>query len=211
MAWLAELMRQGMDFFFGLTGNYGVAIIVLTVLIRAVMLPFTWGQTRSLQKMQALQPELKKLQAKYKKDPQRLNKETMELWKKHGVNPLSGCLPLLIQLPFLWAFFRVLNDFEYVGVAGFLWIPDLARPDPLYILPLLAAVTTYWQSRASSPGGAADPTQRTMLYVFPVMIGWFSLQFAAGLSLYWVMSNILFIVQTILTRGSTPAKGEAAT
>lgn len=207
MAWLVEAMRQGMVFFYEFTGSYGLAIILLTVFIRIALLPLTWGQAQSMVKMQALQPEIKKLQKKHKDDPQTLNRETMALWKKHGVNPLSGCLGVLIQLPFLWAFFQMLHQFDYVGAARFLWVPDLAQPDPFLVLPLLAGITTYWQTKAASPAGGTDPSQRMMLYVFPVMIVWLSWKFAAGLSLYWVMSNVLFIAQTyITTRGLRPKK-----
>lgn len=211
MAWLTEAMRQGMVFFYELTGSYGLAIILLTVFIRLILLPLTWGQARSMIKMQALQPELKKLQKKYKDDPQTLNRETMALWRQHGVNPLSGCLGVLIQLPFLWAFFQMLNRFDYIGAASFLWVPNLGQPDPYWILPILAGVTTYWQTKSASPAGANDPSQRMMLYVFPVMIVWLSYSFAAGLSLYWVMSNLLYIAQTYATtRGIRPSRPRAS-
>jgi len=208
LSWLVSVMQQGMEYFFQLTGNYGIAIIILTVVIRVVLLPFTFSQVKAMKKMQELQPELKKLQNKYKNDPQRLNKETMELWKKHGVNPFSGCLPLLLQIPFLWAFFRMLYSYEPLIGAPFLWLSDLSLPDPTYILPVLAAVTTYWQSKIMSPAGV-DASQQTMLYMMPIFLGWLASQYAAGLSLYWVVSNLLGILQQYLMPVGSPVKGES--
>lgn len=190
-------MTQGIEFFFGLTGNYGIAIILLTIVIRTVLLPLTQVQVRSMKKMRDLNPQLEEIKKKYKNDQQRLNKETMELWKKHKVNPLSGCLPLLLQFPFLIALFRVLHEYPYQGPANFLWLENLGTPDPFYILPILAAITTFWQSKMSTPGGQ-EGSQQTMLYAMPLLIGWFSTRFAAGLSLYWVMGNIYGVAEHYL-------------
>jgi len=212
MAWLTDIMWQGLEFFFRLTGSYGLAIIFLTLVVRVVLLPFTFSQMRSIRRMQELQPEIKKIQEKYKKDPQRLNQETMALWRKNKVNPLSGCLPLLLQFPFLIALFRVLQFYDYAAAAQFLWIQNLGAPDSTYILPILAAVTTFWQSRISTmPTGSGDSSQRTMLYIMPLFIAWISTRYAAGLSVYWVMSNVFAIVQQYLTPSlkASPAGSEA--
>lgn len=200
MTWLTNVMRDGMNIFFLWTGSYGMAIIILTVVIRVILFPFTITQMRTMRKMQELQPELKKLQEKYKKDPQRLNKETMELWRRERASPLSGCLPMLLQLPFLFALFRVLQGFNYAAQPGFLWLADLSLADTTYILPILAAVTTWWQNKIMTPStGQGEPTQRVMGVAMPLMIGWMALRFASGLSLYWVVSNLLGILQQYLT------------
>lgn len=209
---LIGLLKGALDAFFTWTGNYGVAIILLTLVVRLVLLPLTFSQVRSMQKMQELQPELQRIQKKYRNDPQRLNEETMKLWRQHGVSPLAGCLPVLIQLPILWAFFQALNTFEFKGAAHFIWIENLAAPDPFYILPILAGVTTYWVSVTASPRVSADPSQRMLTYVFPVMITYFSLRFPSGLALYWVASNVFSVLQQLAvnrTRRPAPQKGEA--
>lgn len=209
MGFLTDLMRQGMDLFYSFTGGYAIAIILLTVAVRVVLLPFTISQIRATQKMQELQPKIKEIQKKYKNDPQRINRETMELWKKHKVNPLAGCLPLLLQFPFLIAFFQVLQSYEYVGPAGFLWVSHLARPDPIG-LPVLAAVTTWWQMKITPTGGGAEGSQRMMAMTMPILIGWMSTKFASGLALYWVVSNLFSIAQQYLSTGKrVAAKGES--
>jgi len=196
----------------GFTGNFGLSIVVLTIAIRIVLLPLTLSQVRSTKRMQELQPQVKKLQTKYKNDPQRLNEETMKLWRENKVNPLSGCLPLLIQLPILWAFFRALIDFEGLQNASFLWIPDIGAADPLYILPILAGVATFLQTKYTTPTGA-DGSQKTMLYVMPVFIAWISARYPAGLALYWTVSSIFGALQQYFIPSGTgnpdPAPSEA--
>jgi len=206
-AWLLEVMRQSLEFFFNLTGSNGLAIILMTVVIRIILLPLTFSQTRSMQKIQELQPELKNIQQKYKNDPQRANRETVELWKKHKVNPMAGCLPLLLQFPILIALYQVLRVFEYPGSPRFLWIPDLAAPDKV-VLPILAAVTTYWQTKITTTGN--DPSQKSMLIFMPLLVGWFAMSFPAGLSLYWVVSNLFGIAQQYAMPKGLLRKGEAS-
>jgi YidC/Oxa1 family membrane protein insertase len=211
LGWLRSLMLDGLEYFFTLTNNYGYAIILLTVTIRTVLLPFTVLQTRSTLKMQELNPKVEALKKKYKNDAAKLNQEIMELWKKNKVNPMSGCLLMLIQFPFLIAFFQALNNYTYHGPASFLWIEHLGKPDSLYVLPVLAALTTYWQSKISMPtGGEGESQQTVMLYGMPIFILMFSVRFAAGLSLYWVVSNIYGIVQQYLMPKRKITKEEAA-
>jgi YidC/Oxa1 family membrane protein insertase len=200
-------MEQAIEWMNRLTGSYGMAIILLTIAIRLVLLPFTLAQTRSSLKMQQLQPHISALQKKYKGEPDKLNQETMALWKKHGVNPLSSCLLLLVQFPFIIAFFRALERFAPLKEAMFLGL-KLGSPDPFYVLPVLAAVTTYFQIKASSPGN--NPQGQAMLIMFPLLIGWMAMRFAAALSLYWVVSNILSIGERFLVPKTTVAKGESA-
>ncbi|MEQ8200619.1 MAG: YidC/Oxa1 family membrane protein insertase [Syntrophomonadaceae bacterium] len=182
--------------------SYGLAIIFMTIIIKLVMFPLTQKQMKSMRAMQEIQPKAKWIQEKYKDDQQVLQQKTMELYKEHGVNPMGGCLPLLIQMPIFIAFYQSLYKFQYLDVAhkGFLWINDIAllvKNDPdltKFILPLLAALTTYYQQRISTTQNT-DPTQRAMLYFMPLMMAYISYTVPAGLGLYWVTFNILGILQ----------------
>lgn len=199
IGFLGNFIRQTLVLLFNITGNHGIAIIILTVLIRLVLLPLTLSQTKSMAAMKELQPKMQALQERYKDKPEEYQQKMMELYKEHGVNPLAGCLPLLVQLPFLWALFAVLRDFP-AGIAAeaftrpfsaqfLLW--DLAAKDSLYVLPILSGLTTYWQMSTT----ATDPSQKTMLIFMPLFITWISLSFPAGLVLYWVVGNLFSIGQ----------------
>lgn len=204
-------------YIYDIVNSYGLSIVVFTILVKLILLPLTIKQTKSMKQMQELNPKIKALQKKYGHDKQKLNEKTMELYRQHNVNPFaSGCLPLLLQLPVLFALFQVLRlpevyvftpeTYEAVG-KSFLWIKDLSASssfsDPIsYILPILAAVTTYYQSKMVAPKNA-EGTQSTMNVVMPLMIGYFSFSFPAGVTLYWVLSNLFQIVQQYfgLSRG----------
>lgn len=184
--------------------SYAVAIILLTVLIKMVLYPLTRIQMRSMMQMQLIQPEMQALQKRYANDKQKLQAKMMELYKERKVNPMAGCLLLLAQMPFLIALYRALWDFPYAHPehAGFFWLDTLSKPDHLFILPVLAAVTTYFQSRmtmaptsATGEDNPAAQTQKMMLYMMPVFIGWIASRFAAGLSVYWVTFNLMGIAQ----------------
>ena len=175
-------------------GNYGLAIIILTVIIKVLLYPLTQKQLKSMKAMQELQPKLKKIQEKYKDNPQMLQQKMTQLYQNAGVNPLAGCLPLLIQMPILMAMYYALFSFDYgETVPSFLWIENLSHPDPFYILPLLSALTTFLQQKISM----TEPTQQTRIFmvVMPLFIGFISLNFPAGLVLYWVTMNVVQIVQ----------------
>ena len=177
-------------------GSYGLAIILLTVIIKIALYPLTAKQLNSMKVMQKIQPELKKLQKKYKDSPQILQQKMMELYQKEGVNPLAGCLPLLIQMPILMAMYYALFNFDYGEVApSFLWLPSLSEPDPIYILPLLSAFTTFLQQKISMT--EMTPQTKIMMIMMPLFIGWISLNFPAGLVLYWVTMNVVQIVQQL--------------
>jgi YidC/Oxa1 family membrane protein insertase len=184
----------------GLAGiaNYGLAIILMTIFIKIVLFPLTNMQFKSMLAMQGIQPKMKEIQARYKDTPEKMQAETMKLYKEHGVNPLGGCLPLLIQLPILMAFYSALQKFKYVipAHAVFLWLPNLSSPDKTFILAILAGLTTYLQQKISTVD-TKDPTQRSMLIVMPIFIAWMATRFAAGLALYWVVFNILSILQQL--------------
>lgn len=193
---LAKAMEFVLRFFYGLTGNYGISIILLTAVIRLALYPVIHKQNLSARAMQELQPEIKKLQEKYGKDPQRLNQEVMKLYRERGVSPLGGCLPLLIQLPFLFVLYRVLVTYDY-GQAGFLWLPSLSQPDPYYILPLAMGATTFWQQKISAPPSGGDAAQQNLLLmvVMPVFLVFISWGLPSGVLLYWFVSNLFYIFQ----------------
>ncbi len=185
-------LTVALDAFNELIGSYGLSILVVTVIIRLLLLPLTIKQMKSSKAMQALQPELKRLQEKYRNNQQKLQEETMKLFQKHNVNPMSGCLPLLIQLPVLIAFYQSIMRNQHIAESDFLWM-QLGQPDPWIVLPALAALTTYLQSIATGMGD--NPQTRVMLFVMPVMIFVLAYQFPAALSLYWVYSNLFSMVQ----------------
>ena len=174
--------------------NYGVAIIVMTVLIKMLLYPLTVKQIRSMKAMSELQPKMKALQEKYKDDKVKLQSEISNLYKVSGVNPLSGCLPLVVQMPILIAIFYAIRDYQYVGPTTFLWLADLANPDPTYVLPVISAATTFVQSLQTMPD-TSSAQNKMMLYFMPVFIGYISLQFSAGLVLYWIITNLVQILQ----------------
>lgn len=212
---LSNIMQSALTFFYGLTvnmgfANYGIAIIFLTVAIKAVLYPLTVKQVRSMKAMQDIQPKMKQLQEKYKGNPEKLNKELAALYKESGVNPLAGCLPLIVQMPFLIAIFFAIRDYNYVQQPpSFLWMTDLAQPDPTYILPVLSALTTYIQQKQTT----SEMTQQTkmMMIFMPLFIGYISLSFPGGLVLYWVVSNIFQIFQQwFMYRNKSTVTGEEA-
>ena len=175
-------------------GSYGLAIILLTIIVKVLLYPLTVKQLKSMKAMQEIQPELQKLQAKHKNNPQMLQMKMMELYKERGVNPMAGCLPLLIQMPILMGMYYALYNFDYGGAApSFLWLPSLSETDPMYILPVLAAATTLIQQKMST----MQQTQQTkvLMIVMPLFIGWLSLTFPSGLVLYWVTMNFVQIAQ----------------
>ncbi|MDT8903965.1 YidC/Oxa1 family membrane protein insertase [Anaeroselena agilis] len=191
-------MHTALTFFYHLTirlgfPNYGVAIILLTVAIKVLLFPLTVKQVKSMRVMKELGPQMKGLQEKHKDDKLKLQKEIADLYKKAGVNPLAGCLPLLIQMPFLTGIFFTIRDTSYVGQPSFLWISNLAGSDPFYILPVLAAITTFVSSQQTMADSTAQ--NRMMLLAMPLFIGFMTLRFPAGLGLYWVVSNLVQIVQ----------------
>lgn len=189
MQWLNSLMEFLLEAAFAITHNWGLAIILLTIVVRAVMYPLTLRQSQGMEIMKRLQPKIQELQKKYQDRPDELQKRMLQLYKEHNYNPFSGCLPLLIQFPILVGLFNVLRTYPFDS--GFLWL-DLAKPDPYYILPILSAVTTYTQMMQTATG---DSSQRMMMILMPIFIGWISLSFPGGLVLYWVVSNLLGMLQ----------------
>jgi YidC/Oxa1 family membrane protein insertase len=174
------------------TGNYGLDIIILAVVLKILFTPLTHKSQQSMKEMQKLQPEVKKLQQKYKEDKQALNREIMELYKRRKVNPFGGCLPLLLQLPVFYALYGAfLNAIELRHSPFILWIRDLADKDPTYITPLLMGATMYFQQKISTV--SADPSQAKMMTFMPLLFIFIFLNFPSGLVLYWLVTNVLTI------------------
>jgi len=190
-----------------LGGSFGLSIIVVTIFIRLLILPLMIQQTRNAKAMQALQPEIQKLREKYSsKDmqtQQKLQQEMMLLFQKHGVNPMAGCFPILIQMPILIGFYHAIMRTREIAEHDFLWF-DLGGKDPYYILPIIAGVTTFIQQKIMMVNaGQQNPQMAMMLWMMPIMIVIFAINFPAALSLYWVVGNIFSIVQTYLIKGPT--------
>ncbi len=182
----------------GIFGNWGWSIIGLTALIRMVLFPLTYKGMMSMQKMKALAPKLKELKEKYKKDPQKLNAMTMDMYKKHGANPLGGCLPMLMQIPVFYAIYRLLlNSVELQGAPWILWIHDLSRMDPYYVLPLLMGASMFLQQRLT-PTNFTDPMQEKVMKYLPVIFTFFFVTFPSGLVLYWFVNNLFSIAQQFI-------------
>ena len=191
------MMRQSYKF----VPNYGWAIVFITIFIKIVFTPFTQMSFASMKKMQQMQPEMKKIQERYAKmksdDPrkQSMNVEVMALHKRYGVNPLGGCLPMLLQMPVLFAFYQLLsNAIELRGAPFGLWLQDLSRPDPLYVSPVLMGATMFFQQRMTP---VTDPMQKNMMYIMPIMFTYISLSLPSGLVLYWLLSNVLAIAHQL--------------
>lgn len=200
---IAKPLGHLLFYIYQFVGNYGLAIIILTILIRLILYPLTANQLKHSKRLQDVQPKIQELQKKHANDKETLNQKIMELYKEEKVNPAGGCLPMLIQMPIILGLFALLkNPVDYISNPSmlqaihesFLWIPDLSHPDK-WILPILAGVTTYFSfSMTSNMGQSSEkmknPTMKMMQYIFPVMIVWWGHGFPAGLTLYWFISTL---------------------
>ena len=200
MGFISSLFGYVLNFLYEVINNYGLAIILFTVLLKLILLPITIKQQKTMQKSAEMQEEMKKIQFKYKNNPEKMNEEVMKLYKEYNVNPMAGCLPLLIQMPILIGLFGALRqyDFDPIEHATFFWIPNLADKDPFYILPVLVAATMFLQqkiSMAATPQAAENPTMKTMLYIMPAMMLFVCWSMPSGLCLYWAFFSILSIIQ----------------
>ncbi len=203
---LARPMLWLMNFLYSFVHNWGVAIIVLTILIKLAFWPLTKKSFTSMEKMKRLQPMIQDIQKKYANDREALSRETMQLYKTYGVNPLGGCLPILVQIPVFFALYQVLlqalalrhsSFVTYLPFTDILWLADLSAKDPLYITPLLMGGTMFLQQYLTPAMG--DPTQRKMMLFMPVIFTFLFLNFPSGLVLYWLMSNVFSIAQQWFT------------
>ena len=192
---LKGIIESMLVFMHNLTGNFGLAIIGVTILMKIILLPLTLKQDKSMKSMKKLQPELDKIKEQYKGDSKMLNQKTMELYQKHKVNPAGGCLPLLVQLPILWALFGVLRGGIVPQDSTFLWM-QLVQPDPYYILPVLNGVVSFVQQKVM--GSSDNPQMKNMMYMFPIMMVFISYKMPAGLQIYWLTSSLAGVIQQYL-------------
>lgn len=177
---------------------YGWVLVIFGILVRIALWPLNQKAMESGLRMQAVQPLMKEIQDKYKKDPERLQREMLKLYKEHKVNPFGGCLPMLLPLPILFALFFVFaNTIEFRGVP-FLWLPDLSRADPLYIIPVVMGLSMFAVTRVGQIGMPPNPQTKMLLYVLPIMMTVLFLKFASGLNLYYAVQNIFSIPQQYL-------------
>jgi YidC/Oxa1 family membrane protein insertase len=210
MNWLHDVTKLG----------YGWVIVLFTVIIKAVFWPLMAKSTRSMKRMQALAPEMKTLKEKYKDDVQKLTKKQWELYRKHKVSPMSGCLPMAIQMPVFIGFFTMIRSAIELRGARFLWVADLSKPDTLFmipgltfipfistpeglpfnLLPLLMGGAMLWQSHLTPPSPGMDPAQAKMMRYMPLLFLLFLYNYSSGLTLYWTVNNLLTIAQTKLTK-----------
>ncbi len=241
-----DFLYQGfgalLGYIYHFTSHYGFSIILMTIVVKLALLPLTLAQTKSQQSMNELQPKIQELNKKYKDNKEKLNEETLKLYKEHNVNPLAGCLPMLIQFPIIIALFGVLRDplkyvfsenvelFNQATNQAFLWITDFSQPDTLAavinidfaqklpgILPIMAAVLTYlsFKTMSSKPQGdkktgandTANNMMKSMQLFMPLMILWFGMTMAAGLTLYWVVSTAFQIAQQIVISKTKKTEG----
>ena len=219
--WICAMLLKLLKFFYSIIPNYGVAIILVTFIVRGITTPFTIKQLKSTSAMSKLKPQLDEINVKYRSDPQKKQAAVMELYAKNGVNPLAsctgGCLPMIIQMPiFMGLFFVLGRAVELRGMPAFLWITDLSRsdvifhgfsipflmPDGLALLPWIMVVTTYFQTKVTMSGnGAMDPAQQKMMvWMMPAMMFLFSAVMPSGLVLYWIVSNFWSIIQYKIIR-----------
>ncbi|HRU38630.1 MAG TPA: membrane protein insertase YidC, partial [Candidatus Goldiibacteriota bacterium] len=190
-------------FLYGLTKNYGIAILLLTLFVRLLLWypsQKSYKQMKETQsKMKLMQPRLETLKKIYKDDPAKLNEETMKLYREYNVNPLGGCLPMLLQIPIFIALYQTLISMvELKGAYFFGWLKDLSRPDPLFILPVFMGVSMIIQQMMSKPVSMtpeAETQQKIMMWGMPIFLTFMALKWPAGLLLYWSMSNVLAIIQ----------------
>ena len=209
---------------------YGWAIVTITIIIKAVFWPLTQASTRSMKRLQALQPQMNAIKEKYKDDPVKMNKKTMEFMRENKVSPLGGCLPMLLQIPVFFGFYSMIQSAIELRGAGFLWIGDLSQTDTLFVipglgfipffgivgvglpfnlLPLIMGATMLWQAHLTPPSPGMDPTQQKIMRYMPLMFLAFLYNYSSGLTLYWTVQNLLTILQTKLTRTAAAANAPA--
>jgi YidC/Oxa1 family membrane protein insertase len=226
MNWLHHILRI----------SYGWSVVAITIIIKLVFWPLTQASTRSMKRMQALQPQAKAIQEKFKEDPVKMQRKMMELWKENKVSPMSGCFPMMIQIPVFFGFYRMISSAIELRGARFLWVRDLAKPDtvlmipglgvvpflsipgvglPINPLPLIMGATMLWQAHLTPPSPGMDPTQAKLMRYLPLifMLGFYNL--SSGLTLYWTVNNLLSIAQTKLVKttqdSAAPAKAPVPT
>jgi len=191
-------------------GNWGWAIIFFTLLVKFILFPLSYKGMMSMQKLKDLAPKMKEIKEKYKGDPAKMNAQMMEMYKKHGANPMGGCLPMILQIPVFFALYRVLlNAVELQGAPWILWINDLSRMDPYFVLPVLMGASMWFQQRIT-PSNFNDPLQEKIFKFFPVIMTVFFVYFPSGLVLYWLVNNLFTIGQQYFINYMYAKQKEAA-
>ena len=209
--WVSELLLTVMNTLHAWVKSYALAIIIMTIFIRSLLWPLQNAATKSMRKMSKLSPIMNELREKYKDDPQRMNQETMKLYKEYGVNPFGGCLPMVVQIPIFFGFYGMLDKAIELRNSSFLWVHDLSQPDtvfhiggvPINILPLVMAATQLWQMAITPKTG--DPAQQRMFLFMPLIFLFICYNYASGLALYWTVQNLFFVTQMYLTRKQADA------
>ena len=209
--WVSEVLLMVMNTLHAWVKSYALAIIIMTIIIRSLLWPLQNAATKSMRKMAKLSPIMNELREKYKDDPQRMNQETMKLYKEYGVNPFGGCLPMLVQIPIFFGFYGMLDKAIELRNSSFLWVRDLSQPDtvfhlgpiPINILPLVMAATQLWQMSITPKTG--DPAQQRMFLFMPLIFLFICYNYASGLALYWTVQNLFFVAQMYLTRNQADA------
>lgn len=191
---IAKPLLYSIKFFYKYVGNYGVAIIIITIILKMLFFPLTHKSYKSMKGMQKIQPEMTKLREKYKDDRDTMNKEVMALYREHKVNPMGGCLPMIVQIPVFFALYKSLMfSIELRHAPFFLWVTDLADKDPYYVTPVIMGVTMFIQQKMTP--SQMDPIQQKMMLALPVVFTFMFLSFPSGLVLYWLVNNVLTIGQ----------------
>lgn len=216
---MLDMLRNLFDPLFALLGGllttfhadlgapWWLSIIMLTVIVRAALLPLAIRQTKNMRAMQNLRPELQKLQKEHKEDPRKLQQETMKLHKERNVNPLGGCLPILVQIPILMVLYFTLKEFETLEsfqTGGLLWFTDLTASDPFFILPIAYVLTMMASQEVVIRNSPMQSQQQKMMRFLPIAFGFFLARFPAGLLLYWVASNTISLIQNLVIYRAYP-------
>jgi YidC/Oxa1 family membrane protein insertase len=196
---IAKPLLVVLKFFYRYTHNYGVAIIILTILIKILFHPLTRKQYESMREMQKIQPKMQAIREKFKNDKERMNREVMDLYRTHKINPLGGCWPMLLQIPVFFALYKaLLNSIELRHAPFMLWIQDLSEKDPCYVTPIIMGLTMFLQQKMTPAAG--DPNQQRIMMFMPIIFTFLFLSFPSGLVLYWLVNNVLTIGQQFVSQ-----------
>jgi len=211
LKWLSKIFLWAFLFIHKLVPSWGLAVIIFAILLKSVLYPLTHKSFESTSKMQKINPLMKEIQTKYKNDPKKMNDELRALYKEHGVNPMGGCLPMLLQMPILFAIYPIFRYSINLRQSNFLWLPDLSEPDPLYLLPIAMALFMFIQQKLMAPSydnveemteqqKASMQSQRMMMYMMPLMMLFFFKSLSSGLVLYWTVFSIIGTIQQVFIK-----------
>ena len=211
LQWISKIFMAFLKFLHSFIPSWGICVVVFSVVLKIILYPLTHKSFESSTKMQKIQPLMNELKTKYKSDPQRMNAELKKLYKEHGVNPLGGCLPMLLQMPILFALYPILRYSIDLRQAHFLWLPDLSEPDPIWLLPILMAVFMFVQQKLMSPSKqsleemdekqrASMQSQKMMMYFMPIMMFFIFKSLSSGLVLYWTLFSVIGSIQQYIIK-----------